>query len=104
MRIKKVLVSFATLVLGLFSKVFAAAANPAVPRTTEIKYGIIEPTMGEEISRIGKFAIPIVLFFIGLFVILSKKITNKIKVIVISSLVALAILNVILMNYISTNF
>lgn len=103
MRIKKVLVSFATLVLGLASKVFAADANPIL-FPVEAKYGIIEPTMGEKISRIGKFAIPIVVFVIGLFVILSKKITNKIKVIVISSLVALAILNVVLMNYISTNF
>ena len=103
MIIKKVLVSFATLVLGLSSKVFAADANPII-FPVEKKYGIFEPTMGEKISRIGKFAIPIVLFFIGLFVILSKKITNKVKIIVISSLVSLAILNVILMNYISTNF
>ena len=65
---------------------------------------VIEPTIGEKISGIGKFAIPIILFLIGLFVILSKKITNKVKAIVVSVLVILAILGVMLMNYISTNF
>lgn len=65
---------------------------------------VVKPTIGEKISRIGKFAIPIILFVVGLFVILSKKITNKVKAIVISALVLLGILGYVFMNYISTNF
>ena len=101
---KKVLVSFTALVSGLVSKVFATMAVDPKYGSVETKYGIFEPTIGEKISGIGKFAIPIILFLIGLFVILSKKITNKVKAIAVSVLVILAILGVILMNYISTNF
>ena len=111
---KKVFMSFGFFITGLISKVSAVSISeqtkygvidPDILRT-ETKYGIFEPepTIGEKMSTIGKFAIPIILFVIGLFVILNKKITKKVKAIVISVLVALAILGVILMNYISTNF
>ena len=116
--------SFGIFITGLISKVSAVSISKQTkygvfdprmvedkygvfdPRMVEDKYGVFEPTptMGEKISSVGKFAIPIVLFVIGLFVILNKKITKKVKGIVMSVLVALAILGVILMNYISTNF
>lgn len=102
-KLKKVFMSLGVFITGLISKVSAVSII-----SEQTKYGvprmIDETTMGEKISNIGRFAIPIVLFVIGLFVILSKKITNKVKVIVISALVVLAILGVMLMNYISTNF
>lgn len=103
-KLKKVLVSFVTLGSGLASKAFAAGAIEPKYGIVEVKYGIFEPTIGEKISRVGKFAIPIILFVIGLFVILNKKITKKVKAIVISALVLLGILGYVFMNYISTNF
>ena len=112
-KLKKIFISFGIFITGLISKVSALAVPSSElqakygvidPRMIESKYGVVEPTMGDEISSIGKFAIPIVLFIIGLFVVLSKKITNKVKAIVSSVLVILAILGVILMNYISINF
>lgn len=96
-KMKKVFMSFGVFITGLISKVYAV-------NVVETKYGILEPTIGEKISRIGKFAIPIILFVIGLFVILNKKITKKVKAIVISALVLLGILGNVFMDYISTNF
>ena len=60
------------------------------------------PSIVEIISKIGKIVIPVVLFVIGLIVIFNKKIAKKVKVIVVASLVILAILGVVLMNYLST--
>ena len=76
---KKVLVSFGTFVVGLVSKTFAVI---------EPKYGIQErdiPTTWDKILIILKktFIIPIILFIIGVFVILSKKIHKKAKLIII---------------------
>jgi len=102
---KKIFIGFGALITSLYSKVLAV---PAAPNP---KYGVYEfadpkpkPTAGEIISRGGKMAIPILLFFIGLGVIISKKITKKVKVIAISVLVILAILGYSLMNYIAANF
>lgn len=108
-KIKKVFTSFTLMMAGAISKVFAViepkygVGSPGWEQY-ETKYGIFEPTIGEKISRIGKFAIPIILFVIGLFVVLSKKATKKVKTIIISGLVILAILGYVLMNYIATNF
>ena len=109
-KLKKLFISFGIFITGVISKVSAVSISEQTkygvidPDMIESKYGVFEPTMGEKISNIGKFAIPIALFIIGLFVIISKKITNKVKAIVISVLVILAILGIMLMNYISTNF
>ena len=70
----------------------------------ELKYGILEPTIGEKISRIGKIALPLVLFIIGLFLVLSKKITKKVKIITISTLLIIGILGWIVLNYIANNY
>lgn len=108
-KIKKVLTSFSLFFTGMMSKVFAFGMEQTKygvfdPSIVEDKYGVFEPTMGEKISRFGKIAIPIILFIIGLFVILSKKITKKIKIIVISGLVALAVIMWYIMNYIAINY
>ena len=70
----------------------------------EPKYGILEPTIGEKTSRIGKIALPLVLFIIGLFLVLSKKITKKVKIITISTLLIIGILGWIVLNYIANNY
>lgn len=111
-KIKKIFTSFGMFFTGMVSKVLAF--NPAMmiedkygvfdPRMVEMKYGIFEPSIGEKFSRIGKIALPLVLFIIGLFVILSKKITKKVKTIAVSILIILAVFGYILMNYIATNF
>lgn len=96
-KLKRVFISFGVFITGLISKVSAVS-------TIDLKYGVFEPTMGEKISSVGKSVIPIILFVIGLFVVLSKKITKKVKTIIISGLVILAILGYVLMNYTATNF
>ena len=100
--IKKIFTSVTLMMTGAISKVFATVnLDSIVP-----KYGIYkpEPTIGEKISNIGKIALPIILFVIGLFVVLNKKITKKVKAIVVSILIILAILGYVLMNYIATNY
>ena len=97
-KLKKVFMSLGIFMTSLISKV------SAISLTKQTKYGVFEPTMGEKISSIGKIALPIILFVIGLFVVLSKKITKKVKAIVVSVLIVLAVLGYILMNYIATNF
>ena len=88
--------------LGTMNKVLATVVplyGPGNDRNI-----VVKSIIHEKISKIGKIAIPVILFIIGLVVILSKKITRKVKVIVISILVILAILGYVLMNYIVTIF
>lgn len=72
----------------MISKVFALS-----PDAIQTAYGIqtsygmkIVPSSIEKAFSIGKFILPIILFVIGLVVIISKKITKKVKIIIISSL------------------
>lgn len=102
-KVKKVLTGIGLAFAGFVSKVYAYdiismyAIDPG-PRTSPVK------TVWDSISKIGKIAIPVILFIIGVFVVLSKKLTKKVKAIVVSILVILAILGYVLMNYIATNF
>ena len=123
-KLKKVFISIGAFFTGLISKVYAANAlsvedkygilDPGMietkygifdSRTVAPKYGVFEPepTWGERILSIGKFALPVILFIIGLCVILSKKTSQKVKIIVVSILVILAILGYVIMNYMATN-
>ncbi len=103
---KKIFVSMGVLITSLYSKVLAKLPPPQSMYAVDEPYDVIpkKPTAGEIISRGGKMAIPILLFFIGLGVIISKKITKKVKAIAISVLVILAVLGYSLMNYIAANF
>ncbi len=97
-KMKKIFISIGTFFTGFISKIYEADAL-----MTEVKYGVVDPeptvpTLWERILSVGKLVLPIALFFIGLIVILSKKITKKIKVIIISILVILAIFVYMLMN------
>ena len=104
-KIKKIFKCIALFVLGICTKVSAAETD--LFEFIETKYGVIEPKYGvidpEPVVveptgfRIGKVALPIVFFVIGLVVILSKKITKKIKAIIVSGLVIIGILSLILM-------
>ena len=99
-KIKKIFTSFCVFFTSMVSKVLAF--DPVM--TIEPKYGILKPTIGEKISRIGKIALPLVLFIIGLFLVLSKKITKKVKIITISTLLIIGILGWIVLNYIANNY
>ena len=109
-KIKKIFISIGVFLTGLVSKAFALDVEMKYgvfePDMIQDKYGVYDPgpTTGEKISHIGKFAIPVVLFTIGLFVILSKKITNKVKAIIIFILAILVVLGYVLMKYLETNF
>jgi predicted permease len=59
-------------------------------------------TVLETILKIGKIVVPIILFVIGLFVMLREKTTKKVKIIVVSTLVILAIISIILINYLNS--
>lgn len=110
-KIKKVFISVGVFITGLISKVFAGEIDFTMieakygvvdinTTTMQKKYGVYDPgpTTGEKISHIGKFAIPVVLFAIGLLVILSKKMTKKVKAIVVPFLALLAMGGYVLMN------
>lgn len=99
-KMKKVILSIGAFFVGMISKVYAIGADDIISM-----YGV-DPgprqTIGNTISKTGKIAIPFVLFIIGLIVILNKRITKKVKAIVVSLLAILAILGIVLMNYLST--
>lgn len=94
-KIKKILVSIQMFFLGVISKVFAISVHDI-----QTDYGI--ETVSSPIEKtfsIGKFLLPIILLIIGLFVIISKKITKKVKAIIISSLIVLGTLGWVILNY-----
>lgn len=110
-KIKKIFISCGVCFTSMVSKVLAFEFEPSMiveekygvidPRMYETKYGIYEPTIWE---RFLKIALPLVLFGIGLFVILSKKVSKKVKVITISILLTIGILGWIILNYIANNY
>ena len=102
-KVKKVLTGIGITFAGLISKVYAIG-NPISVYAVDPGPETRVRTIWDSISKIGKIAIPVVLFVIGLFVVLSKKITKKVKAIVVSVLIVLAILGYVLMKYIATNF
>lgn len=107
-KIKKFFMGISIFFTSIVSKVYAIGSTQilygVIDPGMSTLYGVFEPTIGEKISRVGKIALPIILFIIGLFVILSKKITKKIKFIVISSLVLAGIIGMFVMNYLANNF
>ena len=95
-KLKKVIVGIGIFICGLATKVLASDMMMTVSMYA------VDPGPKQVMSKSWKLVIPFILFFIGVFVILSKKITRKVKAIVVSILIALAIFSVILMNYLST--
>lgn len=101
-KIKKIIISFWVLISTTFTKIFGSISNAiAIPRGDAL-YGPPKPTEGEIYTIIAKPLTIIIAFIIWLFVVLSKKTTKKVKAIVVSILVILAILSYIAINYIST--
>ena len=102
-RIKKILVSIQVFFLSMISKVFALS-----PYDIKTDYGIQtsygSETPIEKAFSIRKFIVPIILFVIGLVVIISKKITKKVKIIIISTLMILGALAWIILNYFADMF
>ena len=99
-RIKKILVSIQVFFLGMISKVFAISTYDI-----QTDYGIqIDPTPIERTFSIEKFILLVILFIIGVFVIISRKITKKVKMIVISILISLGITGTLLMSFLSDMF
>lgn len=92
-RIKKILFSIQVFFLGMISKVFALSAyDIQTDYGIQTAYGIeIVPSPIKKAFSIGKFLVPIILFVIGLFVVINKKITKKVKKIIITCLVILGI-------------
>lgn len=103
-KVKKVVTSLGVFFTGIISKVFAVNDYLDLNVIGESKYGVYEPTLGEKISSAGKIVIPILIFLIGLGVILSKKITKKVKAAILSGLVILGVALYFVMNYIANNF
>ena len=102
-RIKKILVSIQVYFLSMISKVFALSPyDIQTDYGIQTAYGIETPI--EKAFSIGKFIVPIILFVIGLVVIISKKITKKVKIIIISTLMILGALAWIILNYFADMF
>ena len=97
-KLKKICISLVGFFIGVISKVSAISLDPS---RIELKYGVFEPeepTIGEKILSIGKVALPAILFIVGVFVILSRKLTKKVKAIIVCVLITLAIFAYILMR------
>lgn len=91
-KLKKVLISLGGFFVGLIAKagaVFALVPAPlyGIPAEEE------KTSFWSKISGMGKYAIPILFFVIGLIVIISKKITKKIKMLIIALLLIALYLN-----------
>ena len=104
-KLKKVFFSFVAFFSGLVSTVSADYLNSTyevVGKESQAKYGVAEPTLIEKMPNVWEFAFLVIIFIIGLFVILNKELTKKVKIIVVSFLVILALLGYMFMNYIET--
>ena len=98
-KLKKVISTIGVFIIGMISKVYAIGPDTIVSVYAVDPGPSPRQTIGEIISKIGKITIPVILFVIGLFVILSKKITKKVKAIVISTLIILGVLAWTILNY-----
>ena len=103
-KLKKVISSMGVFIIGMISKVYAIGPDTIISMYAVDPGPSPRQSIGETILKIGKITVPIILFVIGLFVILSKKITKKVKAIVISILVASGILGTVLINFLSDMF
>ena len=98
---------------GISSSFITIATKYGVanPRDYEIKYGVatpdrpdIQPIEQSVISKafsIGKIAIPVVLFIVGIVVLITKRISMKFKILIFSLLLLLSVIVYVLMDYIS---
>ena len=110
-KIKKIFISLGAFIVTAFTKIGGLISRAEITTSFQALYGPPQDlygqsqlTMGEIISKIAKPIILIVFFIIGLFIVLSKKITKKTKAIVVFALIILAILGYLLMNYIAISF
>ena len=111
-KIKKIFISLGAIIISAFTKICGLISRAALgpmqalygPPQEQDLYGPPPLTTGETLSKIAKPIILVVIFIIGLFVILNKKITKKVKAIVIFVLIILGILGYVLLNYISESF
>ena len=111
-RIKKIFISLGAIIVSTFTKICGLISRAALepiqalygPPQEQDLYGPPQLTTGEILSKITKPIILAIVFIIGIYVILSKKITKKVKAIVISVLIILGILVYVLLNYISKSF
>ncbi len=104
-KIKKIFIGLGVFIVASFTKVGEVISKVTALEdisSTQMLYGPPPSSTGESISKIAKPIILVVAFVIGLFVILSKKITKKVKVIVVFVLIILIVLGYVLMNYIVT--
>ena len=111
-KIKKIFISLGAIIISTFTKIGGLISRAALgpiqalygpPQEQEL-YGPPLLTSGKILSKITKPIILAIVFIIGIYVILSKKITKKVKAIVISVLIILGVLGYVLLNYISKSF
>lgn len=103
-KLKKVISSIGVFIIGMISKVYAIGSDTIISMYAVDPGPSPRQTIGETILKIGKITVPVILFFIGLFVILSKKIAKKVKTIVISILIILGVLAWTILNYFADMF
>lgn len=96
-KIIKFFIGIGTFFTGLISKVYAFTVSG------QTKYGIREPKAEDNNSIIGKILLFVLIFIIGLIIILNKKLTKKVKAIIISAILLLGVLGFVLINYFANN-
>lgn len=104
-KLKKVISSIGIFIIGMVSKVYAGATSiEPLYGLKSVPVPVPKQAIGEKFSGIGKIVLPLVLFIIGLFVILNKRITKKVKIITISTILTIGILGWVVLNYIANNY
>lgn len=98
-KLKKIFTSLKLTIIALFSTGFSKAHDAKTGFSPETFYGVTineqQPSI-EKSSPLFTILAGFILFIIGLFVILNKKIPKRNKILIISILIGLAIIGILL--------
>lgn len=109
-KIKKIFIILGAFFVATFTKIGGLISRakvdpvPIYGEPLQVLYGPSSPNTGDILNKISKPLFLLVFFIIGLFVIISKKISKKIKVLIISMLVILAMLGYAIIEFVSTKY
>lgn len=99
-KIKKIFVSFIAFFIGIVNKICVCGFDGTLQ---EFLYGPPQPSQEEINMKILKIISPILLLIIGIGVLINKKLSKKVKAIIIRILVLLGIGIYFLLKYIENN-
>jgi hypothetical protein len=90
-KISKISLALSSLYIMICSKVFGIP----LPNDVPVLYGITKPNLQEKAIQVVPVLLPIILFIIGFFVFINKKIAKNIKIIIIAIFIIIITIEVI---------